>query len=142
MGSAVLRTLHFCEACKLLIDNTERDELLSAGTSAVKIRKSAKESLQQTSSDITESLMSINRLMTQQVQQSAVTIGSLVTSSRIVLETSEEFKALNGAIHLGRKLIFKYNRREVTDKLLIFLALALFLTTVLYIVKKRLILYL
>ena len=58
-------------------------------------------------------------------------------SSRPILETSEEFKALNGAIHLGRKLIFKYNRREVTDKLLIFLALGLFLATVVYIVKKR-----
>lgn len=45
---------------------------------------------------------------------------------------------MTGTIHLGRKLILKYNRRELTDKLLIFLALALFLATVLYILKKRL----
>ncbi|XP_031427615.1 vesicle transport protein SEC20 [Clupea harengus] len=124
-------------ACKLLIDSMERDELLSGEISAVRPRNATKESLVQTYSDITESLMSINRLMSQQVQQSEGTVGSLVMSSRPILETSEEFKALNGAIHLGRKLIFKYNRREVTDKLLIFLALGLFLATVVYIVKKR-----
>lgn len=59
------------------------------------------------------------------------------TSSRTVQETNDEFKSMTGTIHLGRKLILKYNRRELTDKLLIFLALALFLATVLYIVKKR-----
>lgn len=61
-----------------------------------------------------------------------------VTSSQTVQETNEEFRSMTGTIHLGRKLILKYNRRELTDKLLIFLALALFLATVLYILKKRL----
>ncbi|XP_062392989.1 vesicle transport protein SEC20 [Sardina pilchardus] len=122
-------------ACKLLIDNMEKDELLN---STVRPRKTTKESLAETSSGITESLMIINRLMSEQVKQSEGTVSHLVISSRTVLETNEEFRALNGAIHLGRKLILKYNRREVTDKLLIFLALALFLATVVYIVKKRL----
>ncbi|KAG5853461.1 hypothetical protein ANANG_G00073700 [Anguilla anguilla] len=97
-----------------------------------------KESLAQSSSDITESLMSISRMMSQQVQQSEETMSSLATSARTVLQTNEEFKAMTGTIQLGRKLITKYNRREFTDKLLIFLALALFLATVLYILKKRL----
>lgn len=61
-----------------------------------------------------------------------------VNSSRTILDANEEFKSMSGTIQLGRKLITKYNRRELTDKLLIFLALALFLATVLYIVKKRL----
>ncbi|XP_030649595.1 vesicle transport protein SEC20 isoform X2 [Chanos chanos] len=125
-------------ACKQSIDNLEKDELLQGGDSTVKLRKSTKENLVQTSSDITESLMSISRMMAQQVKQSEETIGTLAASSRTVLETNEEFKSMNGTIHLGRKLILKYNRRELTDKLLIFLALALFLATVLYILKKRL----
>lgn len=125
-------------ACKLLIDSMEREDVLNGGVS-VRARKTTKESLSEMSSDITETLMSINRQMYQQVQQSAETVSNMVVSSRTVLETSEELKALNGAIHLGRKLILKYNRREVTDKLLIFLALALFLATVIYIVKKRLV---
>uniref|UniRef100_UPI003AAE2EB1 vesicle transport protein SEC20 isoform X2 n=1 Tax=Centroberyx gerrardi TaxID=166262 RepID=UPI003AAE2EB1 len=102
------------------------------------LRKATKESLVQTSSNITESLMSISRMMSQQVNQSEDAIGTLATSSRTVQETNEEFKSMTGTIHLGRKLILKYNRRELTDKLLIFLALALFLATVLYILKKRL----
>ncbi|XP_006631744.1 vesicle transport protein SEC20 [Lepisosteus oculatus] len=125
-------------ACKLAIDNWEKDELLQGRDSSVRQRKTTKESLAQTSSDITESLMSISRLMSQQVQQSEETISTLATSSRTVLETNEEFKAMTGTIQLGRKLITKYNRREFTDKLLIYLAVALFAATVLYILKKRL----
>ncbi|XP_010869445.1 vesicle transport protein SEC20 isoform X1 [Esox lucius] len=125
-------------ACKLSIDNLEKDELLYGGDSTVRQRKATKESLVQTSGDITESLMSISRMMAQSVSQSEETIGTLATSSRTLLETDEEFKAMTGTIHLGRKLISKYNRRELTDKLLIFLAVALFIATVLYILKKRL----
>uniref|UniRef100_A0A2K5RWZ9 BCL2 interacting protein 1 n=1 Tax=Cebus imitator TaxID=2715852 RepID=A0A2K5RWZ9_CEBIM len=102
------------------------------------LRKTTKESLAQTSSAITDSLMGISRMMAQQVQQSEEAMQSLVTSSRTILDANEEFKSMSGTIQLGRKLITKYNRRELTDKLLIFLALALFLATVLYIVKKRL----
>ncbi|XP_033498020.2 vesicle transport protein SEC20 [Epinephelus lanceolatus] len=126
-------------ACKLAIDNTEKDELLLRGENqSTRQRKVTKESLVETSSSITESLMSISRMMAEQVKQSEDTIGTLATSSRTVQETNEEFKSMTGTIHLGRKLILKYNRRELTDKLLIFLALALFLATVLYILKKRL----
>ncbi|KAG7464790.1 hypothetical protein MATL_G00169400 [Megalops atlanticus] len=125
-------------ACKLSIDNQEKEELLHGGDTSVRHRKTTKESLVQTTSDITESLMSISRMMSQQVQQSEETMSTLATSSRTVMETNEEFKAMTGTIQLGRKLITKYNRREFTDKLLIFLALALFLATVLYILKKRL----
>ncbi|XP_062942459.1 vesicle transport protein SEC20 isoform X3 [Cynocephalus volans] len=102
------------------------------------LRKTTKKSLAQTSSAITESLMGISRMMSQQVQQSEQAMQTLVNSSRTILDANEEFKSMSGTIQLGRKLITKYNRRELTDKLLIFLALALFLATVLYIMKKRL----
>ncbi|XP_025780218.1 vesicle transport protein SEC20 isoform X2 [Puma concolor] len=102
------------------------------------LRKTTKESLAQTSSSITESLMGISRMMSQQVQQSEEAMQTLANSSRTILDANEEFKSMSGTIQLGRKLITKYNRRELTDKLLIFLALALFLATVLYIIKKRL----
>ncbi|XP_062333107.1 vesicle transport protein SEC20 isoform X2 [Osmerus eperlanus] len=125
-------------ASKLSIDNLEKEALLNGGDSALRQRKNTKEGMAQTSSNITESLMSMSRTMSQQVQQSEETMTSLATSSRTVLETNEEFKAMTGTIQLSRKLITKYNRRELTDKLLIFLGLALFLATVLYILKKRL----
>lgn len=126
-------------ACKQAIDNMEKDELLHRGEGqSTRQRRVTKESLVETSSNITESLMSISRMMAEQVKQSEDTISMLGTSSRTVQETNEEFKNMTGTIHLGRKLILKYNRRELTDKLFIFLALALFFATVLYILKKRL----
>uniref|UniRef100_A0A3Q3WY81 Sec20 C-terminal domain-containing protein n=1 Tax=Mola mola TaxID=94237 RepID=A0A3Q3WY81_MOLML len=129
-------------ACKLAIDNLEKDELLHGGESqSIRQRKVTKESLVETSSNITESLMSVSRMMAEQVKQSEDTICMLATSSTTVQETNEEFKNMTGTVHLGRNLILKYNRRELTDKLLIFLALALFLATVLYILKKRLFLF-
>ncbi|XP_038841471.1 vesicle transport protein SEC20-like [Salvelinus namaycush] len=122
-------------ASKLSLDNLEKESLLYGGDS---VRKVTKEGLAQTSSDITESLMSIDQMMSQQVTQSEESITMLATSSQAVLEMNDEFKAMTGTIQLGRKLITKYNRRELTDKLLIFLALVLFLTAVFYICKKRL----
>uniref|UniRef100_A0A674E4N2 BCL2 interacting protein 1 n=1 Tax=Salmo trutta TaxID=8032 RepID=A0A674E4N2_SALTR len=105
-------------ATKLSLQNLEKESLLYE----FRQRKVTKEGLAQTSSDITESPMSISQMMSQQA----------------VLETNDEFKAMTGTIQLGRKLITKYNCRELTDKLLIFLTLVLFLTTVFYILKKRL----
>ncbi|XP_075958864.1 vesicle transport protein SEC20 isoform X2 [Anarhichas minor] len=126
-------------ACKLAIDHTEKDELLhGVENQSTRQRKVNKDSLVETSNNITESLMSMSRMMAEQVKQSEDTIGTLATSSSTVQETNDEFKSMTGTIHLGRRLILKYNRRELTDKLLIFLALALFFATVLYILKKRL----
>ncbi|XP_003217393.1 vesicle transport protein SEC20 [Anolis carolinensis] len=124
-------------ACKIAIDNAEKDELLRGGD-PLRQRKTTKESLAEGASNITESLMGISRMMSQQVRQSEETMQTLVNSSRTIVDANEEFKSMSGTIQLGRKLITKYNRRELTDKLLIFLALALFLATVLYILKKRL----
>lgn len=56
----------------------------------------------------------------------------------MVGDTQEELKGMGGHIHSAHKLITKYGRRELTDKLLIFLALVFFFLSVLYVVKKRL----
>ena len=59
-------------------------------------------------------------------------------SSSQVKDTQEEYKGLSGVIQTSKNLLNKYNRREVTDRLLIFFGLVLFFSTVLYILKKRL----
>ncbi len=45
---------------------------------------------------------------------------------------------MQGNIKNSRSLLTKYGRKEMTDKIFIFLAVAFFLATVLYIMKKRL----
>uniref|UniRef100_A0ABI7YXD5 Sec20 C-terminal domain-containing protein n=1 Tax=Felis catus TaxID=9685 RepID=A0ABI7YXD5_FELCA len=65
--------------CKIAIDNLEKAELLQGGD-LLRQRKTTKESLAQTSSSITESLMGISRMMSQQVQQSEEAMQTLVSS--------------------------------------------------------------
>ena len=76
--------------------------------------------------------------MSAQVQRGQDTMSTLVESSKQIGDTNEEFKTMSGHIQISRKLLTKFGRRELTDKLLIFLALIFFFGTVLYIVKKRL----
>jgi len=124
--------------CQLAMERREKDELLHGGTEIRKRVQSNKDALVTTSSNVTESLMSLNRLMTNQMKQSEETMGSLVSSSGEIGETKEEFKNMSGHIESSRKLLTKYGRRECTDKILIFFALVFFFACVLYIIKKRL----
>ncbi|KAG2455901.1 SEC20 protein, partial [Polypterus senegalus] len=78
-------------ACTLAIDNSEKDNLLRGGSSSVRQRKTTKESLVQTSGEITESLLSISRMMSQQVQQSEETMHTLVRA--LNLSECSEFES-------------------------------------------------
>uniref|UniRef100_A0A3Q4B3N0 Sec20 C-terminal domain-containing protein n=1 Tax=Mola mola TaxID=94237 RepID=A0A3Q4B3N0_MOLML len=122
-------------ASKLSIDNMEKQALLSGADGSVSILN------QEKTTYIIRKCCIYTTCICQKLKPSAhilLNLCDLATSSRTIQETNDEFKNMTGTIQLGRKLITKYNRRELTDKLLIFLALALFLATVLYILKKRL----
>lgn len=127
---------------KIAIDEAVRKNLLSgAGSAELRRRHQAeanREGLVRTANDITESLLSISRVMNDSVQQSAESLSTLVSSSSTLKNTNEELKDQSGVIQTSHRLLTKYNRREFTDKFLIFLALAFFFSTVLYILKKRL----
>lgn len=60
-----------------------------------------------------------------------------VTSSKVISDTGEELKNQDGVITSSNKLLTKYSRRELTDAVVIFFGVLVFLATVLYIVKKR-----
>ena len=81
--------------------------------------------------------MSLSRTLSAQVKASEDTNATLIKSSSQITDTQEEFKSMSGHIQNSHKLLTKYGRREFTDKLLIFLALVFFFSTVLYIIKKR-----
>ena len=100
-------------------------------------RKINKENLVNTTSNITDSLISLSQKMAAEVARGQETMGTLVDSSKQVSETHEEFKNMSGHIQISKKLLTKFGRREFTDKLLIVLALIFFFCTVLYIIKKR-----
>ena len=130
-------------ACKQAIDNREKDQLLGSRESRleqIKYRRTQanKEQMSKTATDITDNLLSISRMIDETVQESAETLQSLVTSSKTISNTGKELKDQGGYIQTGHRLLTKYNRREFTDKILIFIALTLFFGTVLYIIRRRL----
>ena len=121
------------------IENIEKSELLkNAKESYLKQRKkSGKADSVKNSTDITENLLNIARIMDSQIKQGEATNAALGDSSTLIVETHEEFKGLTGIVNMSHKLLNKYTRREMTDTLLIFFGLVLFFATVFYVISKR-----
>lgn len=87
---------------------------------------------------LTDNLQAVNRSLANEVERSMRNLDTLVTSSAIVTETSEEFKTMSSYIGNSKTLLNKYGRRELTDKVLIGLAMAFFFACVMYVVMRRL----
>ena len=60
-----------------------------------------------------------------------------VDSSSVLKDTSSEMEAMGSHIDISHRLIAKFGRRDVVDKILIFFGLVLFFSVVVYILKKR-----
>lgn len=100
-------------------------------------KQKEKEDLVSQSGKATDNLSSISRQLAETVERSAETVESLAESSQTVHETKEEFQGMGSIIGQSRRLITKYARREVTDRVLILFAVAFYFAVVLYILRKR-----
>ena len=87
---------------------------------------------------ISEEILEMIDSLASEVERSMRNLDTLVTSSAIVTETSEEFKTMSNYIGNSKTLLNKYGRRELTDKVLIGLAMAFFFACVMYVVLRRL----
>jgi len=120
---------------KDLLSSANNNSEAAGGTGPRKRRD--KEQLVQAHGSVTRDLQAISRQLAETVDRSRNTVDSLGTSSQVVDETSMEYRTMAGVIGQSRKLISKYARRELTDKVLIVIALAFFFAVVLYILRKR-----
>jgi len=121
------------------LEKKTKKELMS-GTSELRQRNKngeSRESLVSQHSNITSSLKSISRQLASTVERSSLTLNSLEGSSKTLQEVDDEHRGLSGVIGQSKKLITKYMRREVTDKVLIIFALSFFFAVVFYILRKR-----
>lgn len=127
---------------KSLLDERNRASLFNTNEDKdLRRRRKAednRENIARTANDVTQNLLSISRVISDSINLSGDSLNTLVKSSGTIRKTDEELKDQSGVIKTGHRLLTKYSRRECTDKFLIFLALALFFSTVLYILKKRL----
>lgn len=119
------------------IEDRSRESLMSGGQVRQRGRAD-KETLMRSTSGMTENLFSISRMMADQVKHSENALDLLVGTSTVITESQEESRQMGSAILQSKKLLTKYGRREMTDRVLIFLALLFFFACVLYVLKRRL----
>ncbi|XP_031839384.1 vesicle transport protein Sec20 [Nomia melanderi] len=123
-----------------VIDKLSKEELLSMPEEyqAAVRKRHDRRSLANASSQLSDKLLSISRHLAETTQRSADTLDTLIISSDKVSSTTNELERQQQVIVQSGKLLGKYGRREVTDKVLLALAFAFFLACVLYILQKRL----
>ncbi|XP_003489814.1 vesicle transport protein Sec20 isoform X1 [Bombus vancouverensis nearcticus] len=124
---------------ELLSMSKEQQEMLSIPEEeqAAIRRRHDKRNLANTSSQLSDKLLSISRHLAETTQKSADTLDTLIISSDKVTTTKDELEHQQQVIVQSGKLLGKYGRREVTDKALVTLAFAFFLACVFYILQKR-----
>jgi len=89
-------------------------------------------------SDLTEDLIALNRMLSNEVEKSNSNLNTLVSSSELVTENSEEFKVMSNYITNSRTLLQRYERRGLTDKVLMFCAFVLYFACLIYVILNRL----
>ncbi|XP_050072188.1 vesicle transport protein SEC20 [Anopheles maculipalpis] len=139
-------------ATMLEIEKSNKEELFALQPEASEVRKrklgsgipgstsktyrSSALLLQQES--VTERMISISKQLHDTTQKSAATLDMLVATSATVESTRDELLSTAGKIHQSGKLLQKYSRRDCTDKILAVFGLLLFLSSVIYVLSKRL----
>lgn len=84
-----------------------------------------------------EDLKYYARTLARQSELSQQTVRSLAESSSTVNLTDEEFQGIGGLLNQSKVILNKYGRREVTDKILVALALLFYFSCVAYSFWKR-----
>lgn len=87
--------------------------------------------------DVTESLLELRGLLHTQVASSTEATQRLVSSSSQIVKTKEGMTEIGADIKGSGRLISKYERRELTDRVLISIGLIVFFGVVFYIIQKR-----
>jgi uncharacterized protein (UPF0335 family) len=87
---------------------------------------------------VTESLRRTRELMGSELQRFDSTLRELDDQGRSLKSTEEQHRGhIDGSLSAGKRKLTRLQQREQTDRVLIGLAFAFFVLTVLYIVKKR-----
>ncbi|XP_045623796.1 vesicle transport protein SEC20-like [Procambarus clarkii] len=131
-------------ASQLAINQRSKDELFTntelseEGEAGIRQRdRMSREMLMKKSSQLSDDLLTVTRLIRDNTEKSRTTVDKLVEGSQTIGTTQEELKTMGSVISQGRKILNKYGRRENTDKLLIFLGLVFFFASCLVVLRNR-----
>jgi predicted DNA-binding ArsR family transcriptional regulator len=123
-------------------EGKEREDLFDVGRGTDEkgsaTRKRHNNSLQ-AASNVTNSLKELRHTLATSLKSNEETLKSLVDSSGVLQDSNAEMKNMSSHIDISNRLITKFGRRQIIDKLSIFFGFVLFFSVVIYILKKRLI---
>ncbi|CAE6423103.1 unnamed protein product [Rhizoctonia solani] len=135
-------------ASKRAIDNdarSRRDELL--GSAALQEKRAAEaeahkqrateDKLMAASDDVTEALRRTTRLMQQELERSVLSTQMLQESSKTLRSTTDVYASLDNLMDISQVLIKALQRADWIDRIIIGLSFSVFLLTMAYIVKRR-----
>ncbi|KAJ1965387.1 Vesicle transport protein S20 [Dimargaris xerosporica] len=88
--------------------------------------------------DVTESLRRTTQLMSSEIDHSLTNAAQLEESSTLVRSALGEHQTLSSLLRTSQLVISKLEQGDLTDRLLLLFGLIVFITVVLYILKKRL----
>ncbi|KAG9089801.1 hypothetical protein FRC07_012255, partial [Ceratobasidium sp. 392] len=135
-------------ASKRAIDNdakSRRDELF--GSAALQEKRAAdaeahkqratEDKLMAASDDVTEALRRTTRLMQQELERSVLSTQMLQESSKTLRATADSYVDIDNLMDISQVLIKALQRADWMDRIVIGLSLSVFLLTMAYIVKRR-----
>ncbi|VDP35103.1 unnamed protein product [Soboliphyme baturini] len=75
--------------------------------------------------------------MDAEVKKSEQALNMLLGSSEMLSDTNTEFQTMDAHVKKSGKLLSKYQRRDLSDRVLFYLSFFMFFAVVLYIIRKR-----
>ncbi|KAI3643410.1 hypothetical protein MP228_012965 [Amoeboaphelidium protococcarum] len=114
----------------------QRESKVSSSASAVNNNDRTQSTVQRS---VNDALKRASQLMSAEIERSAESLKSLESSSKLLNDTGNVYgEELQHALGKTDEALTKLAQREFTDKVLIILAVSVFMAVVAYIVKERL----
>ncbi|KNE63080.1 hypothetical protein AMAG_08246, partial [Allomyces macrogynus ATCC 38327] len=90
-----------------------------------------------TAEEATKSLKRMTQMMAAELEKSAANMTAFDIQTRLLKSTQKEYSTLTAVLRGSKQLITKLEQRDRTDKIIMAFACLVFLSVVLYILKKR-----
>lgn len=117
----------------------ERELLLGGGEESTIRRRNlqTKDGMTSAAESITESLRRTRQLMVQEVERSANTLVTFEDSTNVLRKAESEYKGHRSLLMRTRRLLTTMRRQDVMDRVILVIGFLVFVSTVLYVVSKR-----
>ncbi|GMT18885.1 hypothetical protein PFISCL1PPCAC_10182 [Pristionchus fissidentatus] len=119
------------------MESRNRSRLLDEGEVVVRRRKREEEETGRKGEEGGERLALLVERMAGRVGQSEDAMRDIVRSSETLGKTHQEYHSQSAFIQTGNKLISKWERRELTDKILVAIAILFYFAACYYVINKR-----